>query len=87
MTKEVKKILGIALDAYPGDTFAGMDESQAATMGDTLGLFVFREISQIDVDEDVLDEAIKRMETAAKDIEAVLGILVQTRIENRGKSP
>ncbi len=83
MTEKVEKVLGIALDAYPSETSAGMDESQAAAMGDTLLLFVYREISQIDGEVNALDEAISRMEIAAKDIEAVLRALVQTK--NRGE--
>lgn len=87
MTDEVKKVLGIALEAYPSETSAEMDEDQTAAMGDTLLLFVYREISQIDGEVNALDEAISRMEIAAKDIEAVLGALTQSKAKNQEKSP
>ena len=81
MSKDHQKVLDVALEAHPG-LCVGMSLEEARAAGDTLALFVYNEISEIEEEEDdPYDEAIRRMRAAVRELSDVLAALVKAKIE------
>jgi hypothetical protein len=74
------EIIQVAREAYPGAFPANREHALEHEIGDTLGDFIFLELDECLTDEDDetnLGEAIRLMEVARSDVQAVLNALVE----------
>jgi len=75
MNTPLTEIQKIARDNYAGGNFSHVESvEETEDVGDTLFEFVMRELAPSE-DCDSLDEAIRRMETAKREIEEVIEAL------------